>query len=289
MKIGDIYKGKSEVVSFEIFPPNTNFTTEKLYEVIDELSGYKPDFISVTYGAGGTTKGSTVEISSYIKNKLKIETMTHLTCIGTKKEEIEKFLNMLERENIENILALRGDTPKGKSGDVFLKGDYKYASDLVSEIKKKEKFSVGGAFYPETHYENNDLLDIFNLKKKVDRGADFLISQIFFDNNAFLKFRENAEKVGINIPLIAGIMPVTNAKQIKKITSLCNCTIPKKLEKILDKYSNCPDSMIQAGIAYATDQIIELFSNDVKGVHLYTMNRTKSAKEILRNISYIRS
>ncbi|MDR2879357.1 MAG: methylenetetrahydrofolate reductase [NAD(P)H] [Fusobacteriales bacterium] len=288
MKIKDIYQNKKVVFSFEIFPPNENFSSEKLYKVIDELSIQKPDFISVTYGAGGTTKGGTIEMASYIKNKLNIETLTHLTCVGSRKDEIENFLNELERNNIENILALRGDISKDQDESMYNKGDFLYASDLIKAVRGTNRFSVGGAFYPEVHYENNDLIDLFNLKKKVDSGTDFLVSQIFFDNESFLDFRDKAEKVGINIPLAAGIIPVTNAKQIKRITSLCNCKIPKKLERILNAYEDNNEAMYQAGIAYASEQIIELLSAGIKGIHIYTMNKTHAVKEILENISSIR-
>ena len=288
MKIKDLYENKNPVFSFEIFPPNKNFSEEKLKAVTEELASYKPDFISVTYGAGGTTKAGTVEIASYIKNELKIETLAHLTCIGSKKQEIVNFLKELKNNNIKNILALRGDIPQGEDESIYNRGDYKYASDLIKDIKENEDFSIGAAFYPETHYENNDLIDLFHLKEKVDLGADFLISQIFFENETFLKFREQAEKLSINVPLVAGIIPVTNAAQIKRITALCNCKIPSKLEKILDKYGSNPESMKKAGIAYATEQIIELLSNDIKGIHLYTMNKTDTTKEILDNVNFVR-
>lgn len=288
MKIKDLYENKNPVFSFEIFPPNKNFSEEKLKAVTEELASYKPDFISVTYGAGGTTKAGTVEIASYIKNELKIETLAHLTCIGSKKQEITNFLKELKNNNIKNILALRGDIPQGEDESIYNKGDYKYASDLIKDIKENEDFSIGAAFYPETHYENNDLIDLFHLKEKVDLGADFLISQIFFENETFLKFREQAEKLSINVPLVAGIIPVTNAAQIKRITALCNCKIPSKLEKILDKYGSNSESMKKAGIAYATEQIIELLSNDIRGIHLYTMNKTDTTKEILDNVSFVR-
>lgn len=288
MKIKDLYENKNPVFSFEIFPPNKNFSEEKLKAVTEELASYKPDFISVTYGAGGTTKAGTVEIASYIKNELKIETLAHLTCIGSKKQEIANFLKELKNNNIKNILALRGDIPQGEDESIYNRGDYKYASDLIKDIKENEDFSIGAAFYPETHYENNDLIDLFHLKEKVDLGANFLISQIFFENETFLRFREQAKKLSINVPLVAGIIPVTNAAQIKRITALCNSKIPSKLEKILDKYGSNPDSMKKAGIAYATEQIIELLSNNIRGIHLYTMNKTDTTKEILDNVSFVR-
>ena len=288
MKIKDLYENKNPVFSFEIFPPNKNFSEEKLKAVTEKLASYKPDFISVTYGAGGTTKAGTVEIASYIKNELKIETLAHLTCIGSKKQEIANFLKELKNNNIKNILALRGDIPQEEDESIYNRGDYKYASDLIKDIKENEDFSIGAAFYPETHYENNDLIDLFHLKEKVDLGANFLISQIFFENETFLRFREQAKKLSINVPLVAGIIPVTNAAQIKRITALCNSKIPSKLEKILDKYGSNPDSMKKAGIAYATEQIIELLSNDIRGIHLYTMNKTDTTKEILDNVSFVR-
>ena len=291
MKIKDILEKKEHTVSFEIFPPNKNFSEEKLKNVTAELVQYKPDFISVTYGAGGKTKSGTIEMASHIKNNLKTEVMTHLTCVGSKKSEIHDYLQEAKSKNIKNILALRGDVPVGETEEIYDRGDYKYASELISDLRQNEKFSslsIGAAFYPETHYQNNDLVDLFHLKNKVDSGVDFLVSQMFFDNELFVKFRENAEKLDINVPLIAGIMPVTNAKQIKRIIELSKCSIPKKLEKLIEKYGDNPDSMRKAGIMYASEQIIELFAYGIKGVHIYTMNKAENAKEIIKNIAFLR-
>lgn len=287
MKITDLFAKKKPTVSFEVFPPNEIYSLDEVFSVIDELALLKPDFISVTYGAGGASRGRTVEIASKIKNKNKIEALAHLTCIGAEKNEIQNILNELKKHNIENILALRGDLPKDNTA--AKKGNFSHASDLVKYLKENENFSVGGAFYPEGHQDTNDLLDLFNLKLKVDSGTDFLISQIFFDNEQFYQFRDKLKKLNINIPVIAGIMPVTNAKQIRKITSLCGCTIPEKLKKILDRYEDNPKALKEAGIAYATEQIIDLMTSDIDGIHIYTMNKTETAKKIMNSIQNIRA
>lgn len=288
MRIKELFNKKNPVISFEVFPPNKNFTKERLLEVTKELAKLNPDFISVTYGAGGTSKSGTIEISSHIKNNLNIEVLSHLTCIGSKKIEIENYLEEVKKHNIKNILALRGDIPQGRDESIYDEGDYRYASDLIQSIKEKDEFSIGAAFYPETHFESNDLQDLIHLKKKVDLGADFLISQIFFDNDIFYNFVENIQKLDINVPLCAGIMPITNAAQIKRITALCKSSIPKKLEKILEKYGDNPESMAKAGYIYATEQIIELVANGVPGIHIYAMNKPEVAQNIMNNISFLR-
>ena len=291
MKIKDMFEQKEHLVSFEIFPPNKNFSHEKLKEVTAELVEYNPDFISVTYGAGGQTKGGTIEMASHIKNNLKTEVLAHLTCVGSKKNEIHDYLQEAKSKNVKNILALRGDVPQGETEDIYNKGDYKFASELISDLRKNSEFddfSIGGAFYPETHYENNDLVDLFHLKNKVEAGTDFLTSQMFFDNDIFIKFKEKAEKLDIKVPLVAGIMPVTNAKQIKRIIELSKCSVPQKLDKLLDKYGDNPESMKKAGIIYASEQIIELLAYGIKGIHIYTMNKPEIAKEIMKNIEFAR-
>lgn len=285
MKIKNLYKKKSPVISFEIFPPNEKYPIESVFETIDELVKLKPDFISVTYGAGGTSRGRTVEIASRIKNIHGIEALAHLTCIGTKESEIDNILEELKKENIENVLALRGDLPK--EGEI-IEGDFKYASKLVEKIKKESALCVGGAFYPEGHLETNDLLDLFYLREKVKKGTEFLISQIFFDNNHFYSFKEKCEKLEIDIPLIAGIIPVTNANQIKRITELCGSTVPLKFQKILERYANNPEALKEAGIAYAVEQIIDLLSSGVSGIHIYTMNKVDVTKEIMRRIEKVK-
>lgn len=284
MKIKELFKQKQPTISFEVFPPNKIYTLEKVYEVIDELSLLKPDFMSVTYGAGGSTRINTVDIASKIKNINNIEALAHLTCIGATKKEIDEILKDLNKNNIENIMALRGDISQECENKI---GEFSHANDLIKYIKEYGDFSIGGAFYPEGHQETNDLLDLFNLKTKVDSGTDFLISQIFFENEKFYEFKEKLGKLNIKTPLIAGVMPITNGKQIRRITSMCGCSIPEKLKKILDRYEDNPIAMREAGIAYAMEQIIELISDDIAGIHIYTMNRVEASKKIMENIGNI--
>lgn len=284
MKIKELFKQKQPTISFEVFPPNKIYTLEKVYEVIDELSLLKPDFMSVTYGAGGSTRRNTVDIASKIKNINNIEALAHLTCIGATKKEIDEILKDLSKNNIENIMALRGDIPQECENKI---GEFSHANNLIKYIKEYGDFSIGGAFYPEGHQETNDLLDLFNLKTKVESGTDFLISQIFFENEKFYEFKEKLGKLNIKTPLIAGIMPITNGKQIRRITSMCGCSIPEKLKKILDRYEDNPIAMREAGIAYAMEQIIELISDDIAGIHIYTMNRVEASKKIMENIGNI--
>ncbi|MBS5789596.1 methylenetetrahydrofolate reductase [NAD(P)H] [Fusobacterium sp.] len=286
MKITELFAKKKPTISFEVFPPNELYSLDEVFSVIDELAKLKPDFISVTYGAGGSTRSRTVEIASKIKNQNHIEALAHLTCLGATEKEIDSIVEELERNNIENILALRGDYPK--DGSPVKVGNFSHSCDLIKYLKNRD-FALGGAFYPEGHQDTNDLLDLFNLKIKVDSGVDFLISQIFFDNEQFYEFREKLKKLKITTPLIAGIMPVTNAKQIRKITSLCGCTIPEKLRKILDRYENNPKALKEAGIAYATEQIIDLMTSDIDGIHIYTMNKVEMAKKIMESITNIRA
>lgn len=289
MKIKEIFKKEKPVVSFEIFPPNKSHNIESIFDTIDGLARFNPDFISVTYGAGGTTRGKTVDIASHIKEKHGIESLAHLTCIGAGKEEIDSIIKSYNEKGIENVLSLRGDLPKGADLEDFKGGDFQFASDLTKYLKDNGDFSVAGAYYPETHFENNDLMDLFNLKKKVDAGTDFLISQIFFDNEILYRFKEKTDKLGINIPFSAGIIPVTNAKQIKRITSLCHCTLPPKFKRILEKYEHKPESLKEAGIAYATEQIIDLMSWGIDGIHLYTMNKVDTTEKIMKSIDHIRN
>lgn len=284
MKISEIYKQKKPVLSFEIFPPNAKYSIETIYETIDELAKFNPDFISVTYGAGGTTRGRTVEIASRIKNKYSIESLAHLTCVGATTMEINSILQDLKDNNIENIMALRGDYPEGQNSH---DGDFKYASDLIKHIKSTGDFCTGGAYYPEGHFECNDLLDLFNLKQKVDAGADFLVSQIFLDNEQLFRFKEKTDKLNINVPFAAGVIPVTNAKQMKRIFSLSHCTLTPKFKRILEKYEHKPEALKEAGIAYAIEQIIDLVAWGIDGVHLYTMNKVDTTQKIMQGIEHI--
>lgn len=284
MKIKDLYIGKP-VISLEIFPPKAEAPIETVYDTLSALSDLNPDFISVTYGAGGNSKLHTVEIADIIKNKYHIEALAHLTCIGSRKQEIDILLKKLKNKNIENILALRGD----KTSPELPKGNYTYAKDLIEHIREYNHFSIGGACYPEVHTECRDSLsDLKNLKAKVDSGTDFLISQLFLDNTNFYSFKEKLDILGVQVPVSAGIMPVINKKQIDRITSLCGASIPLKFKKILDKYEHNPEALKEAGIAYATEQIIDLLSTGVDGIHLYTMNRPEVARSIISHIAGIR-
>lgn len=287
MKIKDMYHKEKTLISFEIFPPKKDTNIESIYNTIDVLSSLEPNFISVTYGAGGSTNNKTVEIASIIKNKYNIESLAHLTCITSTKNYIENTLNDLKQNNINNILALRGDFPYNSPKSTKL--EYKYASDLIKHIKSTEDFSIGAACYPEGHIECKDFNeDLLNLKHKVDIGAEFLISQLFFDNEYFYKFIEKAKELKINVPISVGIMPVINKIQALKITSLCRATLPSKFVRILNKYEHNPEALKEAGIAYATEQIIDLLSYGADGIHIYTMNKPEVAKKILSNISCIR-
>ncbi len=289
MKIKDIFKKKKSVISFEIFPPNKHHNLDSIYETIDGLTKFTPDFISVTYGAGGTTRGKTVDIASHIKEKHAIESLAHLTCVGATRGEINSIIKSYNKKGIENVLSLRGDIPSGSVPTDYLGGDFTYASDLTEYLKANGDFTVAGAYYPETHFESNDLKDLFNLKKKVDAGTDFLISQLFFDNEILYRFKEKTDKLDINVPFQAGIIPVTNAKQIKRITELSHCSLPPKFKRILDKYEHKPESLKEAGIAYAIEQIIDLISWGIDGIHLYTMNKVDTTEKIMKSINHIRN
>jgi methylenetetrahydrofolate reductase (NADPH) len=283
--IRDVFKQKKAVVSFEIFPPKQNSSINVIYDTIDALAPLRPDYISVTYGAGGSTSKTTVDIASIIENKYHINALAHLTCFTSSKADMDQILTDLDNKNVSNILALRGDEPKDMENKGLDTRDFQYASDLANYIKENYSFCLGGACYPEGHPENTSLeQDVKNLKEKVEAGVSFLVTQLFFDNEMFYRFKDIAEKTGINVPIQAGIMPVTNRKQIERIVELTNATVPPKLIKILDKFEHNSEAIKDAGIAYATEQIIELLANDIEGVHIYTMNRPQVAKDLVRNL-----
>lgn len=287
MYIKDKFLSQKPVISIEVFPPKKDSPIETVYNTLTELEVLEPDFISVTYGEGGSNKGQAVELSSFIKNQHGKEALCHLTCVNSTKQEITDILDELESNNIENILALRGDIPKNSMSNLY--PDFLYAKDLIKYIKHHYKFCVGAACYPEGHIECSNLpLSVQYLKEKVDAGADFLITQLFLDNNYFYDFYDIAIKQGIDIPISAGIMPVLNMKQIEHITSLCGSQIPVQIKRIFGKYGDNQEALIQAGIAYATEQIIDLISWGIDGIHLYTMNKPEIAKTIMNNLSYIR-
>lgn len=280
MKISDICKEKTSV-SFEIFPIKNDENLEKNKANIDKLATLNPDFISVTYGALGNTKGNTMEIANYIKNVKKIEVLPHLTCINAKKEEIEEIASYYKKNNIENILALRGDAPINTEITNY---DYNYANELVTELKHKHNFTVGAAFYPDGHFESTVTKDLFNLKNKVECGSDFLMSQMFFDKPAFLDYRQKLRDLDINIPVIAGIIPVTNINQVGKIISMSNAKLSNKFDRLLKKYQNNEAALRDVGIFYATEQICDLITANIDGVHIYTLNKYDVTSKIMDNI-----
>jgi len=287
MFLKDIYKNKKYVISFEVFPPKKDYEVDTLYETIKELKVLNPDFVSVTYGAGGGTRDKTVEISSKIKNEFNIEVMAHFTCINSDKDFISKVLNYLENNNINNILALRGDPPVNSDNNDYY-GDFKYAYELVDFIKNKKNWSIAVAGYPTGHPDAVSFDDDINyLKLKVDNGADIIITQLFFDNNEFYKFSNLALKKGINKPIIPGIFPILNFKTIKKITSLSNAKIPKNLLDKLEKYQDKNEEVEKIGIEYAVKQSEDLLKNNVNGLHFYTMNKSVQIKNIINNLKHI--
>lgn len=282
MRTSEIFRNRT-VLSLEIFPPQRTASIGIIYNTLEELQDLKPDFISVTYGAGGSkTNHATLEIASAIKNNYRIESVAHLPCINLSKDEVLNMLGELKQAGVENILALRGDVNPALAP----KQDFRYASDLVSFIKENGNFNIIGACYPEGHSESTSMVDdIRNLKIKVDAGTDQLITQLFFDNHCFYSFRERVAIAGINVPIEAGIMPVVNKKQIERMVSLCGVNLPKKFITMMERYEHNSIAMRDAGIAYAVDQIVDLMSQGVDGIHLYTMNNSYIAKKIYAAIS----
>lgn len=277
MKTPELFRSKT-VLSFEVFPPKRTGSVDSIYKTLDKLQDLNPDFISVTYGAGGSENSkATFKIASAIQNNYKITSAAHMPCIGLTKADVLLQLEELRQAGIENILALRGDIPDGRQPD----GDFAHASDLITFIKKHGNFNLLAACYPEGHIEcENLLLDIHNLKTKVDAGADHLITQLFFDNDYFYRFRERCCANGIHVPIEAGIMPVVNKKQIERMASLCGVKLPKKFTAMMDRYEHNPEAMQDAGIAYAVNQIVDLITHGVDGIHLYTMNKPYVAQKI---------
>ena len=286
--IKDLCKRKP-VISLEVFPPKPDAPLDNVLKVIEEVQDLKPDFISVTYGAGGNSRAYTVEIANLVKNKYNIEALAHLTCISSTKKDILNLVEQLKEKNIKNILALRGDLPQNQDENPTII-DYQYAQDLIKDLQTMGEICLGAACYPEGHLESPSLnQDLKNLKAKVDSGVDFLITQLFFDNQLFYNFLEKTDISGISCPISAGIMPVINKKQIERITNLCGATLTPKFKKVLEKYEHKPEALKEAGIFYATEQIIDLLANGVDGIHLYGMNRPEVVKQIFTNIDTIRS
>ncbi len=284
-KISEILKTGKTTLSYELFPPKNADKLDDLYKTAAEITELKPDFMSITYGAGGSIDTNTVKIASHVQNKLNVNAIAHLTCIASEIETIDTVIKELKENNIQNILALRGDMPLSFSG----RSQFKYASDLIKYIKKADSdFCIGGACYPEGHTEcEHKAIDIDNLKYKVDCGCDFLTTQMFFDNSVFYNYLYRISQKGINIPVLAGIMPVVNGKQIARICKLSGTDLPPRFKSIVDKFGDNPDAMMQAGIAYASEQIIDLIANGVNGIHVYAMNKSSIAIAIKNNIDKV--
>lgn len=269
-------------ISFEVFPPKKDGEFESAFETLDALGKLKPDFISVTYGAGGSRSGKTVEIASYIQNNLGIDAVAHMTCVGSKREDLLQVYRALKERGVQNVLALRGDRPKDMTDEQFHSRDFEHASDMMIFLKENTDLHFCGACYPEKHFEAFSMeADLNNLKKKQEAGAEFFISQLFFDNDYYYSFLEKAARKGITVPICAGIMPITSAKQIGTTVTLSGSSVPKQLSDLFAAYGDNPEEMRRAGIDYAIRQIRDLQENGVNDIHIYTMNKPKMAKEIM--------
>ncbi len=284
MKVSDILKSEKISLSFEVFPPKTSESYESIKESALEIAKLNPDFMSVTYGAGGTTGSYTLDVCESIV-KTGVTPIAHLTCVCSDREKIRETLESFREKGVENILALRGDLPQGVTEKSL---DFTHASDLVEEIKAFGGFCIGGACYPETHPESeHSKQDIINLKKKVDAGCEFLTTQMFFDNHILYNYLYKIREAGITVPVIPGIMPVTNAVQIKRICALSGTVLPRKFIRMVDRFGDNPAAMKQAGIAYATEQIVDLYANGINAVHVYSMNKPDVAEKIQLNLKDI--
>lgn len=284
MKIRDILAQDKITISFEVFPPKTEDAYDSVERAAAEIATLKPDFMSITYGAGGGTSDYTVDIASTIKDTYGVTPLAHLTCVSSTKEKVHHVLDQLKEKGIENVLALRGDIPKdGRTPEV-----YHYASELIREIKDSGDFCIGAACYPEGHVESaNKSIDMDYLKQKVEAGCDFATTQMFFDNSVFYSYLYRIREKGITVPIIAGIMPITSASQVSRSVQMSGCYMPARFMSLVDKFGDKPVAMKQAGIAYATDQIIDLIANGIKGIHVYSMNKPDVAMKIKENLSEI--
>lgn len=286
MKIIDRLNEEGIHISFEVFPPKTDAGFQKVLEATERIAELKPSYISVTYGAGGGTSKNTARIAAHIKDELGVESLAHLTCASSTKEEVQAVIENLKSLGIENILALRGDIPEGMAFPT--KDRYHYAYELVEAIRRSGDFCIGAACYPEGHVENEHKADdIRYLKQKVDSGVDFLTTQMFFDNDIHYNFLYRIREAGIHVPVLPGIMPITSGAQMKRSQELSGTVFPRRFLSILDRFGDQPEAMMQAGIAYATDQIIDLLANGVNNIHIYSMNKPEVAIKIMENLSEV--
>ena len=289
MKIIDLLKKPRLSLSFEVFPPKTEMGFESVKVATDEIARLHPAFMSVTYGAGGGTSRYTLDIAKNIKEMYDVPTLAHLTCVSSTRETVKEKIRAIREAGIENVMALRGDIPAGMENEDRRGWDYRYAIDLVRELKEENPdFCIGGACYPEIHPESsNQKEDILHLKEKVDAGCAFLTTQMFFDNNLLYNFLYKIREAGITVPIIPGIMPITNANQVDRAMKLSQSFMPQRFKSLVDKFGSDPAAMKQAGIAYATDQIIDLYANGITNVHVYSMNKPDVAEKIQCNLSDI--
>ncbi len=287
MKIIDLVKAKINSISFEVFPPKTTSAFDSVKKASEEIAELSPSFMSVTYGAGGGTSEYTLQIAKLIKEKFNVSSIAHLTCVSSTKETVRKMLNQFTENGIENIMALRGDIPQDRLNEDRSRWDYHHAIELVRDIKEiAPQLCIGGACYPEIHPESvNQKEDIKYLKEKVDAGVDFLTTQMFFDNNLFYNFLYKIREAGITLPVIPGIMPITKANQVERAIKLSGSFMPQRFKSLVDKFGTDDEAMKQAGIAYATDQIIDLYANGITSVHVYSMNKSDVAGAIMKNVS----
>ncbi|MCI9569194.1 MAG: methylenetetrahydrofolate reductase [NAD(P)H] [Lachnospiraceae bacterium] len=284
MKITEILAQEKPVLSFEVFPPKKEDAYETVERAAAGIARLSPSFMSVTYGAGGGTSRYTVELAHNLWKHYHVTALAHLSCVSSTREQIHAMAQKLKENELFNVLALRGDIP----ADEHVETDYQYASELISDLKEMGDFCIGAACYPEGHPESATRKeDILHLKEKVDAGCSFLTTQMFFDNNIFYNFLYRIREIGITVPVIAGIMPVTNAKQIKRILSMSGTYLPTRFKTILDRFGSSPAAMKQAGIAYTTEQVIDLVANDVHAIHIYSMNKPDVAEQIKRSVSEI--
>ncbi len=289
MKIIDIINQDSLSLSFEVFPPKTETSFESVKHATEEIAKLRPSFMSVTYGAGGGTSQFTLDIAKNIKELYGVPTLAHLTCVSSTKATVKAKIQAIKEAGIQNVMALRGDIPESMIASDRSGWDYRYAVDLIHELKSTDAdFCIGGACYPEIHPESiNQKEDIARLKEKVDAGCDFLTTQMFFDNNLLYNFLYKIREAGITVPIVPGIMPITNANQVERAIKLSGSFMPQRFKSLVDKFGSKPEAMKQAGIAYATDQIIDLYANGITNVHVYSMNKPDVAQKIQSNLSDI--
>ena len=286
MKLTSVLGQKRITLSFEVFPPKADLDFESVRQAAFQVAKLGPDYMSVTYGAGGSTRDNTLALAEDIQKEYGVTAIAHLTCVGATKDSIQEALRDMRHSGIENLLALRGDRPQWMEQEPFT--DYHYASDLVAAIKEFGGFCIGGACYPEGHPDAaNKKEDILNLKKKVDAGCEFLTTQMFFDNNIYYNFLYRVRSAGIEVPVIPGIMPISRASQVKNAIRLSGCNMPERFKNIVDRFGTNKDAMMQAGIIYASEQIIDLIANGVNNIHIYSMNHANVVRGIMENLSEI--